>query len=352
MLQAKVVKRMRVILKLKAKEPLSIGFESIGTTTLLYKLPVVKDNGDVLDIPIIPGNSIRGAFRDVMVIQFLQDVKEKLESNQNNSSNTKKGKAEDIDRTLTVNAGTLMTLFSGGILAKSGEHGLNAKKISEKMENYVKPLLPLSIMGCALVKFMVPSKLKFGIGYPIVEETKDLIDDLIEDEPKVKLEDILITVQMMRKDDKVKMSQLDQLGIQTNFEELDKMMGLAEEEGDNQKKTKESAVQQRFVREAVAPGTTFVTYIEELIPLTEAEWGLVFKTLENFSSVGGSICRGFGKIKVEIKNLKDVQRYKEAYKKFIEENIDYIINALKASPEIGEKSKSKKGKDQNLSAFT
>ncbi len=329
---------MRVTLKLKAKEPLSIGFESIGTTMLLYKLPVIKDTGDVLEIPIIPGNSIRGVFRDAMVMQFLQDVKQ----NQNKNDE------------LEVNAGTLMTLFSGGILAKAGEQELNARIVLEKMKSYVKPLLPLSIMGCALAKFMVPSKLKFGIGYPIVEETQDLIDDLIKDEPKVKLEDILISVQMMRKDDKVKMSQLDQLGIQTNLEELDEIMGLTEEEGDYQKKTKESAVQQRFVREAVAPGTTFVTYIEELIPLTEAEWGLVFKTLENLSSVGGSICRGFGKIEVEIKNMKDedVQKYKQAYEKFIGEKLNDIINALKASPEIEEKSKSKKAKDQSLSTFT
>ncbi|GEM_PF-1842308 len=343
---------MRVILKLKAKEPLSIGFESIGTTTLLYKLPVVRDNGDVLDIPIIPGNSIRGAFRDVMVIQFLQDIKKMLESNQN-SPNAKKDKIEHNNGKLTVNAGTLMTLFSGGILAKSGEQEINAKKISEKMENYVKPLLPLSIMGCALVKVMVPSKLKFGIGYPIVEETKELIDDLVDVVPKIKLKDILISVQMMRKDDKVKMSQLDQLGIQTNFKELDKIMGVTEKE-DNQTKTKESAIQQRFIREAVAPGTTFVTYIEELIPLTEAEWGLVFKTLENFSTLGGSICRGFGKFKIEIKNLKDndTKRYKQAYDNFIKENLEKIIKALEASPEIGEKSKSKKGKNQNLSTFT
>ncbi len=329
---------MRVTLKLKAKEPLSIGFESIGTTMLLYKLPVIKDTGDVLEIPIIPGNSIRGVFRDAMVMQFLQDVKQ----NQNKNDE------------LEVNAGTLMTLFSGGILAKAGEQELNARIVLEKMKSYVKPLLPLSIMGCALAKFMVPSKLKFGIGYPIVEETQNLIDDLIKDEPKVKLEDILISVQMMRKDDKVKMSQLDQLGIQTNLEELDEIMGLTEEEGDYQKKTKESAVQQRFVREAVAPGTTFVTYIEELIPLTEAEWGLVFKTLENLSSVGGSICRGFGKIEVEIKNMKDenVQKYKQAYEKFIGEKLNAIINALKASPEIEEKSKSKKAKDQSLSTFT
>lgn len=337
---------MRVILKLKVKEPLSVGLESIGTTTLLYKLPVVKDNGDVLDIPIIPGNSIRGAFRDVMVIQFLQDVKETWKSNQSRNSN------------ITVNAGTLMTLFSGGIMAKSGEHDLNAKKISEKMNNYVKPLLPLSIMGCALAKFMVPSKLKFGIGYPIVEETKDLIDDLIEDEPKVKLEDILISVQMMRKDDKVKMSQLDQLGIQTNFEELDEMMGLTEEESGS----KESAVQQRFVREAVAPGAEFVTYIEELIPLTDVEWGLVIKTLENFTNIGGAICRGFGKVKINIINKDDnkFNEYKKTYKNFINKEIDKIIEALKIDPEKdliskskgGKTNKSKKAEDKTLISFT
>lgn len=43
-----------------AEEPLSVGLESIGTKTLLYKLPVVLKNGEIMEIPIIPGNSFRG----------------------------------------------------------------------------------------------------------------------------------------------------------------------------------------------------------------------------------------------------------------------------------------------------
>ncbi|MDF2954485.1 RAMP superfamily CRISPR-associated protein [Candidatus Alkanophaga liquidiphilum] len=310
---------MRVVLKLKAKEPLSVGFESVGTTVLLYKLPIVKEDGELLEVPIIPGNSIRGAFRDEMAIQFLRDVKRVWEAK-------KSGSAGEF----TANAGTLMTLFSGGILARAGEQELTAKKISNKMESYVKPLLPLSIMGCALAKFMVPSKLKFGIGYPVVEETYDLIDDLVREQPKTKLSDILISVQMIRKDDKAKISQLE---IKTNFEELDRILGL-EKEG-----REEAAVQQIFTREAIAPGTVFVTYIEELIPLTDAEWGLVFKTLKNFPNVGGSVVRGFGSLEVSYSSSINTQDYEQAYEKLVQDRIDQIFEALNDAPEIKERSR-------------
>jgi len=339
---------MRVVLKLKAKEPLSVGFESVGTTVLLYKLPIVKEDGGLLEVPIIPGNSIRGAFRDEMAIQFLKDVKRVWEA----KNKAEKGKSAGE---FTANAGTLMTLFSGGILARAGEQELTAKKISKKMESYVKPLLPLSIMGCALAKFMVPSKLKFSIGYPVVEETYDLIDDLVKEHPylflppsaqrddltddlvreqlKTKLSDILISVQMMRKDDKAKISQLE---VKTNFEELDRILGL-EEEG-----REEAAVQQIFTREAIAPGTVFVAYIEELIPLTDAEWGLVFKTLRNFSNVGGSVVRGFGSLEVDYSSPINAQNYEQAYEKFVQDRIDQIFEALNDVPEIKEEKKGEK----------
>jgi len=296
---------MRIVLKIEAIEPISVGFESTGIETSLYRIPIIMPDGDVIDVPIIPGNSLRGVLRDEMAFQFLSDVKK-------------------ISNKLSVNAGTLMTLFSGGILA-GGQEEVTTKKVSEIMDKYVKPLLPLSIMGCALIKMMVPSKIKLGIGYPVTKETKKLVEDIYDGEATVSLADITSFVLMTRKDDKMKMTQL---AVKTDFSLLDELLkkGLKGE--------RRAAIQQRFRREVVIPGTLFVTYIDEILPLTPEEWGLLLKTLKRLKGIGGSVARGLGGLKITYSGLsaEEVHKFEEAYRDYVKENQKKIIDALQKDP--------------------
>ncbi len=298
---------MLLKLTLEALEPISIGLESTGIKMLLYRMPVVTPSGEVLEIPVIPGNSLRGVLRDAMAIQFLSDVR-KHQSN------------------VSIHAGTALSLFSGGILARGEEAGVNAKDLDRLMKEYVQYLLPISILGASIGKIMIPSKIKVGMGYPITRETDFLVNHLISSPSSTpSLEDILVSVLMTRKDDRAKFGQLADLGIQLSG--LDEFLKEAGGE-------REVTVQQRFEREAVAPGTKFVTYIRELLPLTAPEMGLVLETLDQLSSVGGRIAGGLGEFKLTLDSLSEAdERARKAYIDFIKDQSSEIAKALKKNPQ-------------------
>lgn len=298
---------MLLKLTLQALEPISIGLESLGIKMLLYRMTVVTPNGEVLEIPVIPGNSLRGVLRDAMAIQFLSDVR-KQQSN------------------VSVHAGTAVSLFSGGILARGQEAGVNATDLDHLMRGYVQYLLPISILGASIGKIMIPSKIKVGMGYPVTRETAFLISHLSNVAPIHSLEDILVSVLMTRKDDRAKFGQLAALGIQLSG--LDDFLKQAAG-------VHEVAVQQRFEREAVAPGTQFVTYIRELLPLTEPEKGLLLKTLTQLSSVGGRIAGGLGEFKLTRVEGIDTEKNSalNKYQEFIQDKSQEIAEALKKNPQ-------------------
>ncbi len=297
---------MQITLTLQALEPISVGLESTGIKMLLYRMSVVKPSGEVLEIPVIPGNSLRGVLRDAMAIQFLSDVRKH-------------------NANISVHAGTAVSLFSGGILARSEEAGVSATDLDRLMREYVQYLLPISILGASIGKIMIPSKIKVGMGYPVTHETAFLVSHLGNVTPTQKLEDILVSVLMTRKDDRAKFGQLASLGVQ--------LSGLDEFLQETAGQRREVAVQQRFEREAVAPGTQFVTYIRETLPLTEPEKGLLFKTLDQLSSVGGRIAGGLGEFKLTINNITNARTAQSEYERFIKEKSNQIADALKKNPQ-------------------
>ncbi|NJE42475.1 RAMP superfamily CRISPR-associated protein [Thermococcus sp. GR6] len=309
---------MKVILKMKALEPISVGYESIGIETLLYSIPIIQEDGSAIDVPIIPGNSLRGVLRDQMTLQFLEDLKMAIEKNREKNKKPNNGQY-----TLSAHVGTLLSLFSGGIL--SGEEKSDGSKepnIKEIMDNYVYPLLPLSIMGVALKKIIIPGKIKVGIGYPVTEETRHLLVDLgvALDRDIPTLPEIVSSVLITRKDDTNKVMQLNEL------------LDITGEPKDI--KAEDSAIQQRLYRQVVVPGTTFYSYIEDVIPMTEAEWGLILKTLERLDKIGGRIAGGLGKIKLQVEGIEEGKRNEliQKYDEYIEQNLKKILEALGKNP--------------------
>lgn len=299
---------MLLTLTLQALEPISVGLESTGIKMLLYRMPVVTSRGEVLEIPVIPGNSLRGVLRDAMAIQFLSDIRQQ-QSN------------------VSVHAGTAVSLFSGGILARGEEVGVNATALDRLMKDYVRYLLPISILGASIGKIMIPSKIKVGMGYPVTHETASLVSHLSNVTPVHSLEDILVSVLMTRKDDRAKFGQLADLGIQ-----LSDLDAFLEKAGGEQ----EVVVQQRFEREAVAPGTQFVTYIRDLLPLTDHEKGLLLETLNQLFSVGGRIAGGLGEFKLtSVDGIANADRDNalNSYRQFIKDNSKKIADALKENPQ-------------------
>ena len=91
-------------------------------------------------------------------------------------------------------------------------------------------------------------------------------------------------------------------------------------------------MQQRMIREAIIPNVDFVTYIREIIPLKLEEKGLLWKTLEEIDSLGGSVVRGLGSVKLTFLNSKDSENEKKAYEDFVCAERENIKEQLKKSP--------------------
>ena len=285
-----------------AKEPLSVGLESIGIKTLLYKIPVVLKNGKSFEIPIIPGNSFRGILRDTMSLCFIKDISNRVSSK------------------IEIDAGTALTMFSGGLLSRRGESKVDS--VIGLIEEYTYHLLPLSILGFAVSNTIIPGKIKVGCGYPVIKEIKELIDDLYPQEITLSLENIYTSILLTRKDDTEKISQIDLMNI--NWDSI----GAPSTEGE----VETGALQQRMEREAVIPGVEFVTFIRDILPLRPEEQGLIWRTLEEIRSVGGSIARGFGEIEISFLNQETKEESKRKYEEFMENNKDKIITLLNSTP--------------------
>lgn len=295
---------MFVKILITAKEPLSVGMESIGIKTLLYKIPVILKDGEILQLPIIPGNSFRGVLRDTMAKRFILDVCE---------NHPDSGRVE-------IDAGTALSMFSGGVLSRRGAS--EVESVHTLIEGYAQYLLPLSILGFAVSNTIVPGKIKIGCGYPIVKETKDLVEDIYWVDTSVKLEDICTDILLTRKNDIDKITQIREI----HYDEVKakEYLGSESEEA--------GALQQRMIREAIIPGTIFVTYVRDVLPLRPEEKGLLWKALGEIRSLGGSTARGLGEVKLSIYNEGDTEKAEKEYKTFIQNNIKKIDEVLKKSP--------------------
>ena len=293
---------MLVKILITTKEPLSVGLESIGIKTLLYKIPIVLKNGETKEIPIIPGNSFRGVLRDTMAKLFIMDVC-----------------GENSDK-IEIDPGTALSMFSGGVLSRKGATKVNS--VHKLIHEFARFLLPLSILGFAVSNTIIPGKIKVGCGYPVVKETKELIEDIYWKDTKIELEDIYTTVLLTRKNDMSKISKIDK--IQYDEKEADNYLKSESEET--------GALQQRMIREAIIPNVDFVTYIREIIPLKLEEKGLLWKTLEEIDGLGGSVVRGLGSVKLSFLNSKDSENEKKAYEDFVCAERENIKEQLKKSP--------------------
>ena len=227
--------------------------------------------------------------------------------------------SETGSQEVEVDAGTALTMFSGGALTRRGQSEKSI--IQELIREYARYLLPLSILGFAVSNTMVPGKIKVGCGYPITEETKEIVKDIYWEDTTLKIEDITKRVLLTRKNDIRKIFQIHQ--IKLDEKTVEEYLGEDSETG---------ALQQRMERESVIPGTQFVTFIRDVLPLRPEEKGLLWATLEEMKSVGGGIARGFGEVKLSLIDGESTDEAKMAYTKFIKENQDNIIGQLKKSP--------------------
>lgn len=250
-----------------------------GINAKLRREKFVQPNGDVEEIPVISGNSIRGILRDRGMLHMLRLL----------------GYGRDEVEGLSLAA--FYFLFSGGALTRTGSRGIDIDEARKWRE-----LLPLvALFGGAMGNSMMPGKAKVGKAIPICEETAHLLPErfvngqgsiweMVQEESYTRRDD--------EKDENLRrlmaseVRKLLEAKAAENRKRVDTKKDVAGPTGQKQ--------QMRYHLETLAAGTEFFWEIV-LDDVTRIEFDALAVTLAEFGKfpyVGGKSGVGHGKVSI------------------------------------------------------
>lgn len=236
------------------------GGEKNGTIVQLRREKFVQPKGNVVEIPVISGNSIRGKLRDLAAIDIL----------------TKKDGIK-----VQVDADSFNLLFSGGSLESVGEKNLDIEKVRQLR----KDIPMLSVLGCSIGNVILPGKVDIGKMIPICKETLHLIPEKFHGTEEIKTIWEYCQVEMNTRKDDTK---------DENKREFIKPEYLTNELRGGQ---------MMYHVETLVAGTRFYWKIC-LRDTTDVETGAFLSILQSWanqsSQVGGNGRVGHGRLKVDL----------------------------------------------------
>lgn len=259
------------------------GNESYGTSKMILKMPQICINPEtgeeeILEIPCIHGNAIRGYLRRLIMQDFLDLLDYKL--------NSKK---------------LYHFLFTGGILEAldKKERGAINIQLKQKIRSHI---IPISLLGSALGNQMFDGKLKVGIANIVCNETKHYIDEDIEGFSAYALHGTDFG------------TRLDDLKIEEK---------TVEESDDNKQKT-----QMLYEFETLIRGTTFTHefVLEDTDNVEKACFVRMMKLWDERPFIGGMSGVGYGKIKLTYPALNNMTD--EVYLNYLSDNKENIIGVI------------------------
>lgn len=131
--------------------------ESYGINSKLRREKIVTSGGEVEEIPIISGNSLRGILRDRGMFHMLRLLGY--------------GVNEENGEVNGLSLAAFYFLFSGGALTKTSSRGLDIDEARRWRE-----MIPLvALFGGAMGNQIMPGKCKIGKAIPICEEVAHLL---------------------------------------------------------------------------------------------------------------------------------------------------------------------------------
>lgn len=269
----------------KAISPISHNADTnLSTTTLFRKQKIITADNEVVDMPMITGNGIRGLMRRLMMSDLMKQM------------GVEKGQlAPDF----------YYILFSGGFIAKGANGRYNLVGLKQKIREYVPAI---SILGTAFGAQTMNGKCDIGIAYPLCKEIRHIIDREV---PEQYLKNTFWVY-------------LDEI-FYTRHDDL-------EEDND-------TVTQMKYEIESLAPGTYFYHEIIDETD-TELEASALRRMIELFienGQVGGKKAIGHGKIDCDYEGL-DYLPDSQVYLDFIEENkdkIDEVFNDIAKEAGLG-----------------
>ena len=261
------------------------GGEKNGTIVQLRREKFVQQNGNVVEIPVISGNSIRGKLRDLAAIDILT-------------------KQNDVK--VEVDADTFNLLFSGGSLESTGGKNLDIEKVRQMR----KDIPMISVLGCSVGNVIIPGKVDIGKMIPICKETLHLIPKKFHGNEEIKTVWEYCQVEMNTRRDDTK---------DENKREFIKKEDLTDELRGGQ---------MMYYIETLVTGTRFYWKVC-LRDTSDIETSSFLSILQSWASqssqVGGNGRVGHGKLKVELTETSVV----DSEMKF--ENSDFVTYIDKAN---------------------
>lgn len=241
------------------------GGEKSGLVTHFRRESFILPNAKSVDIPIISGNSARGAIRDLSAIDILTKAN---------------------DEKIKVDDDTFDFLFSGGHLESTGKDNIDVAKV----QGMRKKLPILAVLGGSVGNNIIPGKLRMGKMIPIAKETMHLLpDDLKIGDYEPQSVFTLTQIEMyVRKDDKKN--------------ELYKVFRTSQEAAKEVAESDSKKSQMMYFVETIKAGTKFYWQITLQDP-TDEELGAFLLFLNSYVnepfSLGGNGRVGHGDIKLD-----------------------------------------------------
>lgn len=304
----------------QAKQPIIHTEETIGNISKIKKLRVIH-NGKPVPVPALSGNSFRGQFRDILADQMFAIL------TSNGTSPVK------------LPPDHYGVVYSGGVMKEGSRMGEQMKAMADTV-----PMLRL--MGSAFGNVMLPSKLAVTHITPYAVETQAVVAptvaglsqdwrDLLPTELPKRGDLLFNDGPLTRKDD---------------TRDLTKQR-YAETEVDLAADEERIRRQMIYYVECIPPGTFLLQEMYSKYPLDDLELGCFFDGLSAFlrePNLGGRSAAGYGQVQIRYHvHLNDEQSLGltsgspadlpntvkdavEGYRKYVQENRQSILKALKA----------------------
>ncbi len=271
--------KIRLVLRLESPA-FHGGDYKTGSETLFRRLKFLTENGDIIEIPYISGNEIRGQLRRITMRDFLRRVNYEVKSLR-----------------------LYHSLFSGGVLEESTSSSETPHLDVELRRRIRKMLVPVSLFGFAYRNQVVEGKLRVMHALPICREIRDYLPSDI-------------------------VSRYTAHAERSIYEYLDWTFHTRHAE-EKRVSEEEQAVQMLYRFEVLIPGTLLYT---EIIceDCNEVERSCLAHMIELWKSrpfIGGKSSTGYGKVRF-IHIDKNFSEDTSLYLKFIEDSKSEIVKLL------------------------
>lgn len=263
--------------------------DSYGVSAKLRREKVVLPNGEVEEIPIISGNSLRGILRDRGMLHMLKMLGY--------------GVNEETGEVGGLSLAAFYFLFSGGALTKVTGRGIDIDEARKWRE-----LIPLvALFGGAMGNQIMPGKLKCGKAIPVCEETSHLLPErFVNGNNHASIWEYVQEESYTRRDDE-KNENLRQLIAPENRRLLEAKArddraksgtkdDLAGETGQKQ--------QMRYFVETLCAGTQFFwdVTLDDVTPIEFDAFAITLAEFSKFPYIGGKSGVGLGKVSIQFDN--------------------------------------------------